>query len=192
MDIAKEIRNAKAKCLYEDLMGRKKLPHYCRIKDKGENMALIEVLIFGYWKPRIVLNHDEKCAFEFLDGNERFTNVSKEDIMWKTLRGFSAEAWERARDFSAHFPTMIGSFENGVALVSWQLNPDGRYYMDDDGYGMTADDEMEIYGFINKNCDVVQKFRAIKNINELKVMRRMAELEEEQIRYWKLKHSVQI
>ena len=57
---------------------------------------------------------------------------------------------------------------------------------------MTADDEMEIYGFINKNCDVVQKFRAIKNINELKVMRRMAELEEEQIRYWKLKHSVQI
>lgn len=48
MDIAKEIRKARAKCLYEDLMGRKKLPHYCRIKDKGENMALIEVLIFGF------------------------------------------------------------------------------------------------------------------------------------------------
>ena len=192
MDIARELRKAKAKCLYEELLERYKLPQRFQIKDKGENMALIEELIFGYWKPRIVLNHDEKCAFEFLDGNERFTNVSKEDIMWKTLRGFSAEAWERARDFSAHFPTMIGSFENGVALVSWQLNPDGRYYMDDDGYGMTADDEMEIYGFINKNCDVVQKFRAIKNINELKVMRRMAELEEEQIRYWKLKHSVQI
>lgn len=99
--------------------------------------------------------------------------------MWKTLRGFSAKAWERARAFSAHFPTKIGSFENGVALVSWQLNPDGRYYMDDDGYGITNDDEMEIYGFINKDCDVVQKFRAIKNINELKVMRRMAELEQE-------------
>ena len=51
--------------------------------------------------------------------------------------------------------------------------------MDDDGYGITNDDEMEIYGFINKDCDVVQKFRAIKNINELKVMRRMAELEQE-------------
>ena len=99
MDIAKEIRKAKAKCLYEDLMGRNKLPQRFQIKDKGENMALIEVLIFGYWKPRIVLNHDEKCAFEFLDGNKRFTNVSKEDIMWKTLRGFSAKAWERARAF---------------------------------------------------------------------------------------------
>jgi len=53
--------------------------------------------------------------------------------------------------------------QNGVAQVSWQLNPDGRYYMDEDGYGMTDDEEIEIYGFIDQNAKVVVKF---KNINE--------------------------
>ena len=66
--------------------------------------------------------------------------------------------------------------QNGVAQVSWQLNPDGRYYMDEDGYGMTDDEEIEIYGFIDQNAKVVVKF---KNINEcygeLDKMRKEAE-----------------
>jgi hypothetical protein len=50
-----------------------------------------------------------------------------------------------------------------VAEVSWQINPDGRYYMDEDGYGMTDDEEITIYGFIDQKAKVVVKFR---NINE--------------------------
>ena len=77
---------------------------------------------------------------------------------------------------SAQFPTFIRGFRNGVAEVSWQLNPDGRYYMDDDGFGMTNDEEITIYGFIDQNANVVVKFRNInKRYGELDKMRKEAE-----------------
>ena len=60
-------------------------------------------------------------------------------------------------------------------MVSWQLNPDGRYYMDEDGFGMTNDEEIEIYGLIDQKAKVIAKFRNIQNFNELNEMRKMAE-----------------
>ena len=63
-----------------------------------------------------------------------------------------------------------------MAEVSWQLNPDGQYYMDDDGYGITGDEEVEIYGFIDQNAKVVVKFRDIDECDdELDMMRKEAE-----------------
>ena len=63
-----------------------------------------------------------------------------------------------------------------MAQVSWQLNPDGRYYMDEDGYGMTDDEEVEIYGFIDTEGKVVVKFRNINECyGELDKMRKDAE-----------------
>ena len=63
-----------------------------------------------------------------------------------------------------------------MAEVSWQLNPDGRYYMDEDGFGMTDDEEIEIYGFIDQNAKVVVKFRNIdENYRVLDKMRKEAE-----------------
>lgn len=59
------------------------------------------------------------------------------------------------------FPSFIGNFDNGFARVSWQLNPDGRYYMDDDGFGMTSDVEIEIYAFVDKELNVLVPFRYI-------------------------------
>ena len=59
--------------------------------------------------------------------------------------------------------------------MDWQLNPDGRYYQDDDGYGMTDDEEIEIYGFIDTNGNVLVKFRAINDSSELETMRKEAE-----------------
>ena len=63
-----------------------------------------------------------------------------------------------------------------MAKVSWQINPDGRYYMDEDGYGMTDDEETEIYGFIDQNAKVVVKFKNInEHYGELDKMRKEAE-----------------
>ena len=62
-----------------------------------------------------------------------------------------------------------------MAEVSWQLNPDGRYYMDEDGYGMKNEKEITIFGFIDRNAEMVVKFRNVKNYHEIDVMRRIAE-----------------
>ena len=45
-----------------------------------------------------------------------------------------------------------------MAEVEWQLNPDGMYYRDEDGFGMTDDEEIKFYGAIDRNGKVVKKF----------------------------------
>lgn len=42
--------------------------------------------------------------------------------------------------------------------MKWQLIPDGRYWRDDDGYGMTSDTELNIYGFIDQEANIISKF----------------------------------
>ena len=86
-----------------------------------------------------------------------------------------------AQCLSFHFPSFIREFRNGVAQVDWQLNPDGRYYMDDDGYGMTPDVEINIHGFIDRNGHVLVKFRYVSDNKELEVMRKEAEQIEKQL-----------
>ena len=144
--------------------------------DLGEGMAVINETMWGWWKPRYLVNHNTKCAYEFIDGNQCLLTVSEDDIDWESLKNLPEDAIDRARALSFHFPSFIRHFENGVAQVSWQINPDGRYYMDEDGYGMTDDEEIEIYGFIDQNAKVVVKFRNInEGYSELDKMRKEAE-----------------
>lgn len=144
--------------------------------DLGEGMAVIGETMWGWWKHRFLINHNTKCAYEFMDKEQNLVTVTEDDIDWESLKNLPEDAISTARALSFHFPSFICHFENGVAEVSWQLNPDGRYYMDEDGYGMTDDEEIEIYGFIDQNAKVVVKF---KNINEcygeLDKMRKEAE-----------------
>ena len=144
--------------------------------DLGEGMAVIKESMWGWWKPRYLVNHNTKCAYEFIDGNQCLLTVTEDDIDWDSLKGLPEDAIGQARALSFLFPSFICRFKNGVAEVSWQLNPDGRYYMDDDGFGMTDDKEIEIYGFIDQNAKVVVKFRHINECyEELDKMRKQAE-----------------
>lgn len=127
----------------------KKLAKIKGDKTIEEKMYEVYQVIWGWWKPRFVLNHTAKTAFEFMDSNERLVTVTTEDIDFDSLKKLPEEAIERAECLSFQFPSFIRGFRNGVARVDWQLNPDGRYYQDDDGFGMTDDEEIEIYGFID-------------------------------------------
>lgn len=145
------------------------------IQNLGEGMSVINQVIWGWWKPRYLLNHNTKCAYEFIDAGMYLQTVTEDDIDWESLKKLPENAQNRVKELSFQFPSFIHGFCNGVSEVSWQLNPDGRYYMDDDGFGMTNDVEVEIYGFIDQNANVVVKFKYIQDINELKTMRIQAE-----------------
>lgn len=67
-----------------------------------------------------------------------------------------------ARTGNATYPTHVSKFENGIAKVWWQINPDGRYFMDEDGYGMTDDEEIELVGAIDRTGKVVVKYTISK------------------------------
>lgn len=147
-----------------------------RTEDNGEDMAVVSQVICQYWKPRFLIDHRTKCAYEFMDASETLCAVTTEDIDWDSLKCLSENGIRRAQRLDFHFPSFVRKYENGVAQVSWQLNPDGMYYMDEDGYGMTDDDEEEIYGFVDRQGKVVVKFCYInENWDKLKAMRKEAE-----------------
>lgn len=142
----------------------------------GEDIAVVNQVIMQFWKPRFLIDNVTKCAYEFMTSSENFKTITTDDIDWDSLKGLPEEVIERARHLDAHFPTRVRKFENGVAQVSWQLNPDGMYYMDEDGYGMTDDDEVEIYGFIDRCGKVVVKFQHInEDWKQLEIMKKEAE-----------------
>lgn len=143
--------------------------------DLSEGMAVLHKNFWGWYKPWMVISHNKKVAFEFMDDHETLLTVTEDDIDWKSLKKLPEDAIFRARRLSFHFPSFIRAFKNGVAQVDWQLNPDGRYYMDDDGFGMTDDEEINIYGFIDVEGKVVVKFKAINDYKDLERMRKEAE-----------------
>lgn len=148
-----------------------------RTEDNGEGMAVVSQVISQYWKPRFLIDNISKCAYEFMDASETLCTITADDIDWESLKCLSSKSIRRAQRLDFHFPSFVRKYENGVAQVNWQLNPDGMYYRDEDGFGMTDDDEEEIYGFIDRKGKVLVKFCYInENWDKLNAMRKDAEL----------------
>lgn len=126
--------------------------------DLGEDMTLVSQVIGGYWKPRYVMDHEARRAFEFMSETETLPMVTDDDIDWESLEGLPEEMVDRARRHLFIFPGCIYPYENGVADVRWEINPDGRYYCDEDGFGMTNDEEVDLVGAMDRNGKVVRKF----------------------------------
>lgn len=132
-----------------------------RVHELNEGISVIEQVMGGWWKQRYLLNENTCRAYEIMDEEKIFVNFTTDDIDWKSLESLPEYMKERAQRLSALFPTFVLRFQNGVAEVHWQLNPDGRYYRDDDGYGMTDDEEVMVYGFIDADMNVLVKFQYI-------------------------------
>ena len=126
--------------------------------DLGEGMTLVNQVTGEYWKPRYLMDNEAICAYEFMSIDEVLQIVTDEDIDWDSLKGLPQDAFDRAKAHSFHFPGHVYQYKNGVAEVEWQLNPDGMYYRDEDGFGMTDDEEINLYGAIDKKGKVVKKF----------------------------------
>lgn len=147
-----------------------------RVSELDEGVYVIEQLICGWWKQRYLIDNKKYRAYEIMNGNMDFVNFTTDDIDWDSIQQLPEKAKMRAQELDAQFPTFIRGFRKGVAEVSWQLNPDGRYYMDDDGFGMTSDEEITVYGYIDAEMNVLVKFQYIdKNWKRLDKMRREAE-----------------
>lgn len=165
-----------AEALYVELsQNNKEGDRYCT-SELNEGMSVVSQSIYGWWKPRYLIDHNRGRAYEIMNRELRFVNFTPDDVDWESIENLPSRAKSRAQGMSANFPTFVGRFLNGVAQVSWELNPDGRYYMDGDGYGMTDDEEITIYGFIDVEMNVLVKFQYIgKDYERLKELRVEAE-----------------
>lgn len=55
-------------------------------------------------------------------------------------------------------------FKNGLCALAWMLYPDGRYFADEDGFGMEDNDEENVYAIIDSDLDIVEPFRPVGDI----------------------------
>ena len=54
----------------------------------------------------------------------------------------------------SNFGFYVSTFKDGIAAVQWCLQPDGRYYADEDGVGATRDFEIWVTAFIDKSANL--------------------------------------
>ena len=122
-------------------------------------MILVSQDICEYIKPRYLMDCRTKRAVEFVDIFLQLVTVTDDDIDWRSLECVKEEdAIDVARDHSFIYPGNISRYENGIAEVRWVINPDGRFYCDEDGFGMTGDVQRTLYGAIDRKGKVVKKF----------------------------------
>lgn len=171
-----EMENQKAaKALFVELNNEEYDKYPFEKMNLDEGMILIKEVIGSYWKPRYLINTHNNVAYEIMNLSETFLFVTDNDIDWDSLKGLGEDCLERAKCHSFHFPSFINQFKNGVAQVQWQLNPDGRYYEDEDGYGMTDDEEVNIYGFIDTKGKVIVPFQYVSGQEMIDELRAKAE-----------------
>lgn len=60
-----------------------------------------------------------------------------------------------------HFRTSFELHKNGWMLL-WEIQPDGRYWEDEDGFGAEPDPEVLLYTFVDRNGDFTGPFRIYK------------------------------
>ena len=56
------------------------------------------------------------------------------------------------------FVSWISPYKNELAGFIWTVQPDGRYWADEDGFGMEPDDEIELISYFNKKGEFVMPF----------------------------------
>ena len=82
---------------------------------------------------------------------QNFPGIQKQDF-WADL--VEKQYWEPQIRFRTDFEKRDGRF-----MMIWQIQPDGRYWGDDDGFGMEGGPEIDLYAFLDKNGNFDGPFR---------------------------------
>lgn len=84
-----------------------------------------------------------------------FPGIIKEEFWINELNEGSISPYVRYR-------TEFEMCQNGNYLVLWEVQPDGRYWADDDGFGGTSDDEIVLYTYMDCKGTFLGPFRIYK------------------------------
>lgn len=106
-----------------------------------------------------LVNNNTKESWELLAANGRFSFWDASAVEIASAFDLPYRAQRNAVELIAPYHFGINEFKDGVAYVSWTLQPDGRYYADEDGFGMEDDDEINFYAFIDTQANILIPFQ---------------------------------
>lgn len=141
----------------------------CKCYSWGEDLLLVSDNDYGEYlvnkvtgkvrkiveRGKLVGFSDEEIDFETIDKLENSHNAHSRRIQYAGIN-----RWTNCK--------------NGLIALSWMLYPDGRYFADEDGYGMEDNDEVTVYCVLDENLQVVRPFGPVNDVPRL-----LSQLEQE-------------
>jgi hypothetical protein len=141
---------------FRKLGGGAKRPKY-RIAEFHDGMARA----YGTGEECGYVNCNKEFVIRLTNEEGRIVFAGMDDINWEdeTVKEYSRSISRLTSEY--YFGAE--NFESGVALVTWTVLPDGRYFADEDGFGGEDNDEINIHCFIDKSGKVVIPFQCMTN-----------------------------
>jgi hypothetical protein len=99
-----------------------------------------------------------KKVYPISTASGRLVGFTHDDIDWDSVSQLEHHG-DAERLVANYGGLSIGNYQDGIARVNWMLYPDGRYFADEDGFGMEDNDEVNISAYIDTECRVVVKFQ---------------------------------
>lgn len=126
-------------------------------RDMGFGMLRFTSKSYGN-KQSFIVNIALKKAYPITAADGTLVGFTKDDIDWDNVSQLEHNG--DAYRLQACYYFGIEDYKDGLARVDWMLYPDGRYFADEDGFGMEDNDEVNVYAYIDTECRVVKKFRS--------------------------------
>lgn len=121
-------------------------------------------------RQRYLVNTHTRQSYQLTDTTGRIVAFGKKDMDYRAIE--SLPYHENAYLMQADYYFSVEDFDRGVALVVWTLYPDGRYFADEDGFGGSDNDEVNIYAYIDQACKVLIPFRPMTESQKKEEKRR--------------------
>ena len=160
---------------FEDLMADwdksdDKADYYHR--DMGYGMLRFSNRSYGN-KQIFIVNPALKKVYPISEPNGSLVGFTLDDIDWDNVNQLEHN-YDAKRLVADYGGLSIGDYQDGLAYVSWMLYPDGRYFADEDGFGMEDNDEVNISAYIDTQCRVVVKFQDMEDDGKRRRLREEA------------------
>ena len=129
-------------------------------RDMGCGMLRFTNKSYGN-KQSFIVNTALKKAYPITEADGTLAGFTKDDIDWDNVSQLDHNA--DAYRMQACYYFGINDYKDGIARVNWMLYPDGRYFADEDGFGMEDNDEVNIDAYIDTECRVLVKFQDMED-----------------------------
>lgn len=141
-------------------------------RDLGYGMLRFSNRSYGN-KQIFIVNPAIKKVYPISEPNGKLVGFTLDDIDWDNVNQLehNGDAKRLVADYGG---LSIGDYKDGIAYVSWMLYPDGRYFADEDGFGMEDNDEVNIAAYIDTQCQVVVKFQDMEDDEKRRKLREEA------------------
>ena len=135
----------------------------CESYSWGENLLYVRNPKDG----RVWLVNKATCKARLISQLGFLLGFSDDEIDFETLDQLphSQNAHSRRIDYAKI--NRWTNCKNGLIALSWMLYPDGRYFADEDGYGMEDNDELTVYCIMNDNLEVIRPWTVVPDVPAL-------------------------